>query len=171
MGGNVERAARRIIHEAALKANADDLRAETRRVRERLERERVRGRARGTDIKYGVGGMLDVYFATRYLQLRDNVPDAGHDRSTRAVLERLREAGSINDEDERTMKEGYALLRALDHQLRLIVGRSTQLPSADHPALRDIARMLGYAAANDLTESLAEHMQKIRAAYDRITKG
>ena len=115
--------------------------------------------------------MLDVYFATRYLQLRDDVPDVENDRSTRAVLERLRVAGSLKDEDYRTMKEGYALLRALDHQLRLIVGRSTRLPSRDHAALRDIARKLDYASANDLTESLAEHMKKIRAAYERITKG
>jgi glutamate-ammonia-ligase adenylyltransferase len=171
LGKKVEREARRIIHEAAREFDADNLRAETRRVRERLERERTRGgRSGGTDIKYGAGGMLDVYFATRYLQLRDDVPDAEDDRSTRAVLERLRVAGSLKDEDYRAMKEGYALLRALDHQLRLIVGRSTRLPSREHAALRDIARKLDYASANDLTESLAEHMKKIRAAYDRITR-
>src|SRR5205085_3896492 len=124
-----------------------------------------------TDIKYGAGGMLDVYFAMRYLQLRDGVPDMDDDRSTRAVLRRLRGAGALDDEDYRAMKEGYALLRALDHQLRLMVGRSTRLPSRDHAALRDISRKLDYASANDLTEALAGHMKKIRAAYDRITKG
>jgi glutamate-ammonia-ligase adenylyltransferase len=168
LGRKVEREARRIIHEAARNSDADSLPLETRRVRERLERERVRGRAPLTDIKYGAGGMLDVYFATRYLQLRDDVPDASEDRSTHAVLERLREAGSLNDEDYRVMREGYATLRILDHQLRLIVGRSTRLPSTDHAALRDIARQLDYASANDLIESLAQHMKKIRASYKRI---
>jgi glutamine synthetase adenylyltransferase len=62
-------------------------------------------------------------------------------------------------------------LRALDHHLRLIVGRSTRLPTADHPALRDIARKLDYATADELTRSLAAHMKQIRAAYDRITEG
>lgn len=170
LGQRVEREARRIIHEKARTSAADALRVETRRVRERLERERSRGRGGATDIKYGAGGMLDVYFATRYLQLRDDVPDAEDDRSTRAVLERLRAARALDEESFEAMSEGYALLRALDHQLRLIVGRSTRLPPADHPALRDIARQLHYASANELTESLIECMQQIRAAYDRITK-
>ena len=61
--------------------------------------------------------------------------------------------------------------RELDHQLRLIVGRSTRLPSPDHPALRDLARRLAYASADDLSNALARHMRNIRAAYDRITKG
>jgi glutamine synthetase adenylyltransferase len=115
--------------------------------------------------------MLDVYFATRYLQLRDNVPDEDEDRSTRGVLGRLYSAGSLGEEEYEAMKEGYARLRELDHQLRLIVGRSTRLPSPDHPALRDLARRLAYASADDLSNALASHMRNIRAAYDRITKG
>jgi glutamate-ammonia-ligase adenylyltransferase len=138
-------------------------------VRERLEQERTLRRGRAIDIKYGAGGMLDVYFATRYLQLRDNVPDAETGRSTRAVIERLRTAGSLDDEDYRAMNDGYAFLRALDHNLRLIVGRSTRLPAADHPALRDIARKLNYASANELIASVSQQMRRIRAAYDNIT--
>jgi glutamate-ammonia-ligase adenylyltransferase len=169
LGTKVEAEARRIVHEAAQTAGADALRLETRRVRERLEQEKSRRRGLSVDIKYGAGGMLDVYFATRYLQLRDNVPDEGADRSTRAVLERLRAAGSLCEEDYAAMNDGYDLLRSLDHHLRLIVGRSTRLPTADHPALRDIARKLNYATAEELTQSLSAHMKKIRAAYDRIT--
>ena len=41
---------------------------------------------------------------------------------------------------------------------------------ADHPALKDIARKLDYASANDLMESLSGRMKKIRAAYDRSLK-
>ncbi len=169
LGTKVEAEARLIVHESAQTAGADALRLETRRVRERLEQEKSRRRGLSVDIKYGAGGMLDVYFAMRYLQLRDNVPDEGADRSTRAVLERLRAAGSLGEEDYAAMNDGYDLLRSLDHHLRLIVGRSTRLPTADHPALRDIARKLDYATADELTESLSAHMKKIRAAYDRIT--
>ncbi|MDQ3818278.1 MAG: hypothetical protein M3362_11460 [Acidobacteriota bacterium] len=169
-GKRVEREARKVVHEAARSSDAETLRIETRRVRERLERERAgRRKVRVKDIKYGAGGMLDVYFATRYLQLRDQVPDADDDRSTRGVLDRLREAGSIEAEDYAAMRDGYAALRTLDHHLRIIVGRSTQLPAADHPALRDLARRLDYTSAGDLIEDLSAHMKKIRAAYDRIT--
>jgi glutamate-ammonia-ligase adenylyltransferase len=171
LGAAVESEARRIIHEAALDAGAETLRLETRRVRERLEQEKTRRRGLTVDIKYGAGGMLDVYFATRYLQLRDYVPDEGADRSTRAMLGRLREAGSLREEDYAAMNKGYELLRAVDHHLRLIVGRSTRLPGADHPALRDTARQLNYLTADELIRSLSAHMKKIREAYDRITEG
>jgi glutamine synthetase adenylyltransferase len=113
--------------------------------------------------------MLDVYFATRYLQLRDNLPDELEDRSTRATLERLRAAGSLNEEDYVAMRDGYDFLRRLDHHLRLIIGRSTRMPALDHPALGDIARSMSYASAARLSESLSAHMANIRAPYDRIT--
>ena len=171
LGTKVETEARRIVHEAALVGGDTLLRAETRRVRERIEREKTKRRARGgTDIKYGRGGMLDVYFATRYLQLRDHIPDQSGDRSTSATLERLRAAGSLGDQDYAAMKEGYALLRTLDHHLRLVIGRSTRLPVADHPALHDIAHVMGYSSSAALTNTLTNHMQSIRAAYDRITE-
>jgi glutamate-ammonia-ligase adenylyltransferase len=169
-GRAVEARAREAVHEAAQRAGADVLRTETRRVRERLERERA-SRQRATDIKYGPGGMLDVYFAARFLQLRDNLPDS-EDRSTRATLLRLREAGSIGVEDFDALCEGYVLLRRLDHHLRIIAGRSTRLPSAqDHPLLRDLARCAGYASAASLAEDLAARMSAVRAAYERLTKG
>ncbi|MGB7925869.1 MAG: hypothetical protein WCF57_21700 [Pyrinomonadaceae bacterium] len=172
LGMKVETEARRIIHEAARTGGDTLLRAETRRVRERIEREKTKRRARsGTDIKYGRGGMLDVYFATRYLQLRDSIPDESGDRSTSATLERLRAAGSLDDQDYAAMNEGYALLRTLDHHLRLVIGRSTRLPVADHPALQDIARRMSYPSSVALTNALTLHMQSIRAAYDRITEG
>ncbi len=171
LGQKVEDEARRVIHESARQMNDKELRAETRRVRERLEREKIRRRGRtGIDIKYGRGGMLDVYFATRYLQLRDDVRDEGEDRSTIRTLERLHAGGSLKDEDYAAMNEGYAVLRALDHHLRLIIGRSTHLHAGDHPAVNDIARRMNYPTSNALTEDLTAHMSNIRAAYERITK-
>jgi [glutamine synthetase] adenylyltransferase / [glutamine synthetase]-adenylyl-L-tyrosine phosphorylase len=171
LGRAVEERARVIIHDAARAAGEEALRMETRRMRERLEQEKARSRsARGVkDIKYGPGGMLDVYFATRYLQLRHRVAEGVEDRSTRATLERLLRAGALASEDYAAMNEGYAFLRTLDHHLRLVVGRSTRLPAMDHPALRDIARCMSYASADALADSLSAHTANIRAAYDRIT--
>ncbi|HEY9402444.1 MAG TPA: hypothetical protein VIQ24_07100, partial [Pyrinomonadaceae bacterium] len=157
----------------ARSADAEELRQETRRVRERLEHERGggAGAARGAiDIKFGAGGMLDVYFAARYLQLRDDVRDEGADRSTRTTLARLRDAGSLDAETHRILTDGYALLRTLDHHLRLIAGRSSRLPSApDHVVLRDLARSVGHASPAALTETLRARMDAIRTAYDRLT--
>ena len=165
----IETHARHRIHANALKLDREELSAETKRVRNRLETEKGnRGRRSGTDIKYGAGGMLDVYFAARYLQLRDEVPDEGDDRSTRATLERLREEGSLEEDNFTAMSNGYELLRAVDHQLRLIAGRSTRLPESDHPVSRDVAMKLGFESSSALQETLHEQMFSIRVAYERV---
>ena len=93
---STENAARKIIHQNALKAEKSDLRSETLRVRERLEKEKSGGRkGKNIDIKFGEGGMLDIYFAMRFLQLRDNVPDDAENRSTIETLVKLRENNSF----------------------------------------------------------------------------
>jgi glutamate-ammonia-ligase adenylyltransferase len=170
LGRMIETHARHRIHANALRFDPEELKAETRRVRDRLEREKGRrGRQAGTDIKYGPGGMLDVYFAVRYLQLRDELPDEGEDRSTVFTLERLRDEGSLNEDDFLALSTGYSLLRTTDHNLRLIMGRSTRLPDPDHVIAKDVASRMGFESVV-LQETLTEQMAAIREAYNRITK-
>ena len=112
--------------------------------------------------------MLDVYFAARYLQLRDEVLDEGEDRSTAYTLDRLREEGSLSEEDFLVLSSGYSLLRSIDHNLRLIVGRSTRLPDPNHVTARDVASRMGFGSVSELQETLNGQMQAIREAYNRI---
>ena len=164
----IETHARHRIHGNALKFDPQELKTETLRVRDRLEREKGRrGRQVGTDIKYGAGGMLVVYFAARYLQLRDEVLDEGEDRSTIFTLERLREEESLGDDDFETLSTGYSLLRKIDHNLRLIVGRSTRLPDPDHVIARDVAKRMEVHSM-ELQRTLIAQMKGIRSAYNRI---
>lgn len=170
LGKMIETHARHAIHESAGQVEPETLKKETRHVRDRLEKEKgKRGRHGGIDVKFAAGGMLDVYFATRYLQLRDDVSDEGEDRSTATTLERLRSTDSLSAGDFAVLNSGYALLRSIDHHLRLILGRQARLPPTDHPALRDIARQLGFVSAAALNEMLVEKMSTIREAYDSIT--
>jgi glutamate-ammonia-ligase adenylyltransferase len=169
LGRMVEMHARHRLHANASRFDPKELKTVTRHVRDRLEKEKgTRGRKQGTDIKYGPGGMLDVYFAARYLQLRDEVMDEGDDRSTSYTLERLREEGSLGEEDFAALSGGYSLLRSIDHNLRLIVGRSTRLPDPNHPTARDVATRSGFESANDLQQTLTDQMKAMRAAYKRI---
>jgi glutamine synthetase adenylyltransferase len=92
------------------------------------------------------------------------------DRTTLRMLTSLREAGSISQQDHETLSAGYNLLRAVDHQLRLIVGRSATLPALEQPAFADIAERLGFSTADELAGVLVERMQDIRAAYERIMR-
>jgi [glutamine synthetase] adenylyltransferase / [glutamine synthetase]-adenylyl-L-tyrosine phosphorylase len=169
LGKMVETHARHRIHQNALKLDVTELKNETRRVRDRLEKEKAtQGRHGGVDIKYGPGGMLDVYFAARYLQLRDEIPDEGEDRSTAFTLERLREEGSLAEDDFAALSSGYSLLRSADHSLRLIVGRSTRLPDPSHATAGDVASRMGFESATALRETLVVQMEAIRTAYNRI---
>jgi glutamate-ammonia-ligase adenylyltransferase len=168
LGRMIETHARHRIQENAAAFEPQELKAETRRVRDRLEKEKGRrGRQVGIDVKYGPGGMLDVYFAARYLQLRDEVFDEGDDRSTTLTLERLRDEGSLAEDEFEVLSTGYSLLRKIDHNLRLIVGRSTRLPDADHVIARDVARRLDLDSI-ELQEALLDQMKGIRAAYNRL---
>jgi glutamate-ammonia-ligase adenylyltransferase len=169
LGRMIETHARHAVHEKAAVMDVSELRHETRHIRERLEKEKTRRRrADAIDIKYGAGGMLDVYFAVRYLQLRDDISDEGDDRSTRATLDRLAAAGSLATHDYKALSNGYELLRAVDHCLRLIVGKVASLPSIDHSESAEIATKLGFQTAAALHETLTAHMLAIRATYDRI---
>ncbi|HSS20942.1 MAG TPA: hypothetical protein VLL54_12780 [Pyrinomonadaceae bacterium] len=177
LGKMIETHARHAIHERARAASAAELRDETRHVRERLERERgtsasrrrtSRGGRNQIDIKYAAGGMLDVYFVTRYLQLRDDVADEGEDRSTLTTLARLEANGSLKLRDCEALSAGYDLLRAVDHNFRLIIGKVAALPPPDFPAFKEVAARLEYSCSEELAAALHERMTAVRAAYDRI---
>ena len=96
------------------------------------------------------------------------MPDDGEDRTTPQILRRLRAEKSIDDENFEKMFTGYGLLRAVDHQLRLIIGRSSTVPSRESAAFADIARRLGYETADQLENDLIVRMKEIRQAYDTI---
>jgi|CXWL01.1.fsa_nt_gi glutamate-ammonia-ligase adenylyltransferase len=171
IGFNVEHETRRIIHERAVAADIGELKEETRRVRLALEQQRTNNR-RGSDIdiKYGSGGMLDVYFAMRYLQLRHNIPDAEADRSTPTMLTRLAEHPALHSQIPalNSLAEGYAFLATLDHNLRLTVGRTTRVPLANQHALTTIAVRMHLDSPAGLLESLTAHRLVIRDAFEHI---
>lgn len=165
----VETDTRRVIHDRAAAIDAATLRDETLKMRLALEKQRSRTRRGGdVDIKYGEGGMLDIYFAIRYLQLRDNVPDTGEDRSTKYMLERLRQNRSLFIDQFPTLAEGHAFLSALDHNLRLTVGRTTRVPAGNLPAMFAIARRMKLDSVATLTEHLTSHRLAIRGTFDTV---
>jgi glutamate-ammonia-ligase adenylyltransferase len=176
IAANIEIETRRTIHERALQLDPSELATETCRVRLALEQQRTRNlRVGEIDIKYGSGGLLDIYFAMRYLQLRDNVPDDGEDRSTRSMLDKL--AASIQKSSTpdsplstlHSLADGHEFLTTLDHNIRLIAGRSTRLSQGNHALLDTIAKRMNLPSHAALLENLTLHRLAIRAAFDAIT--
>ena len=171
LGEYVETEARKIIHQKALASETGELKSETRRIRERLEIQRSGLRqTKETDIKFGAGGMLDVYFAMRFLQLRDNIPDEQEMRSTDFMLDKLYANKSLCEEDFANFKSGYLFLSELDHNLRLTIGRSTRLPIANQNALQIISERMKLVSINELLETLTMHRLSIRASFEDILK-
>jgi glutamate-ammonia-ligase adenylyltransferase len=157
-----EKEIRDILHRQAQTAEIEEFRNETRRVRERLEQEKSPTRhKKEINIKFGEGGMLDVYFAMRFLQLRDNVPDDTENRSTNFMLKKLHENGSLNQENYKMFDEGYEFLSRLDHALRLTFGRSAILPNN----LNILSKRL---RITNLLETLTFHRLHVRHAYEDI---
>ena len=168
---STEHTARKIIHENALKADIKELQEETWRVRKRLEEAKVATRkSKEIDIKFGAGGMLDIYFAMRFLQLRDNIPDDAAHRSTVFMLDKLYENDSLNKADFQNFSRGYEFLSELDHNLRLVVGRSTRLPAANQTALQTIVMRMKLDSTKDLLEQLTFHRLNIRASFENILR-
>jgi [glutamine synthetase] adenylyltransferase / [glutamine synthetase]-adenylyl-L-tyrosine phosphorylase len=167
----VEIEARKIIHKRAKSVETAELKNETLRVRQRLEEEKSASkRGREIDIKFGAGGMLDVYFAMRFLQLRDNIPDETENRSTAFMLRRLYENNSLSREDFENFSSGYEFLSELDHHLRLTVGRSTRLPIANQKALQIICERMKIDSLKEFHEKLTFHRLNIRASFENNLK-
>jgi glutamate-ammonia-ligase adenylyltransferase len=175
VGGNeqlaqaVEDELRTIIHERAAAIDPAFLASETRAVRDKLEKQKASKRTGEIDIKYGPGGLLDVYFAARFLQLRGQDPAAAQSRSAEAILKRF-----INDpalgriaEYLKTLSDGYRYLSLVDHKLRRSNGRSSKV--------RSITQFSGYVPQNRpeaaepyLKEELVANLLMVREAYDQI---
>ena len=169
LGRGAESAVRTAIHNRAASIDRVELSEETRRVRQRLENERANvGDRSAADIKFGAGGMLDIYFAVRYLQLRDHVPDLDGRRATGDVLSVLLANASLDKPEYAALAAGYAFLSDLDHNLRLTVGRTSKLPRANHKALAVIADRMNLSSPAEIEQNLAIHRIEIRSAFDRI---
>jgi glutamate-ammonia-ligase adenylyltransferase len=169
LADSVAKEARKIIHQNALEADEKELKTETWRVREQLKLQKSPTRkGKETDIKFGEGGMLDVYFAMRFLQLRDNVPDAPENRSTAFMLKKLYKNRSLGHKDFKNLSRSYSFLSELDHNLRLTVGRSTRLPISNQTALQIICRRMNLASVRELHETLTFHRLNTRASFEHI---
>jgi len=168
-GETLESDLRNAIFDRASRSSKEELAAETRRVRLALERQRGKTkRLNDVDIKYGSGALLDVYFAVRYLQLANNVPNNSSDRSTSSTLGLLLDRGVMSEETHNDLLAGHSFLSSLDHGLRLAVGRTTRLPSGNQRALETIAEKMHLATTGEIFDRLTVHRLSIRSAFESI---
>ncbi len=167
--GNHERLVREAIAERASGEDRDKLRTGSRNMRLKLEE--THGRPRGVheiDIKFGSGGLLDVYFVTRYLQLTSTGNIESDIRSTAAKLDEFARSGLLPPDTYAALKDGHGFLSELDHNIRLMIGRGSRFPRSNQTVLGLISKRMKLSSARDLSEQLSLHRINIRFALDTI---
>jgi glutamate-ammonia-ligase adenylyltransferase len=150
------------------------LAAEIRRMRERMEAEVAREASHGKNPKTGHGGLVDVEFAAQFLQLAH-----GHDHpairtgSTPVALRKLRQAGLLREPEFEALAEGYDFLRRVELRLRIVHDFAIDHLPEDGPALRQLARRLGYAGPVPGDRFLSEYARvtaAVRAAFEAVVQ-
>ncbi|MCU1622381.1 MAG: (Glutamate--ammonia-ligase) adenylyltransferase [Frankiales bacterium] len=120
----------------------EDVQAMRRRVEATL-----RGDTADREVKLGPGGLRDVEFSVQLLQLvHGRVDDTVRSGTTLTALDQLAAGGYVGREDARHLAMAYRWLRGVEHRLQLHRLRRTHLlpPESDEPALRRLARSMGY---------------------------
>lgn len=118
----------------------DDERTALRRVKVRVEHERVRA---GDDpdfhLKLGRGGLTDIEFCTQLLQLEHGVRATG----TGDALHDLRDAGALDAAEHRALVDAHGFLEAVRNRLFLVTDEPGDALPARAEQLARLATSLG----------------------------
>lgn len=116
------------------------------------------------NIKKGEGGLAELEFAVRLLQIRHA---ARHPELKRGdvlgAIEGLESIAALSTGDAKMLREAYLLFRKIENRLRINLGRSVSTLPEDPGAQADLARRLGLEG--DLTELIGACTVNVHALY------
>lgn len=120
------------------------------------------------DLKLGPGGMSDVEWTVQLLQLAHGgrLP-ALRCPGTLAGLAACEQAGLLSAQDAQWLRDGWLLLGRARNALYLAGHRDTDRLPPGRGDREHLARLLGYAGVQALTEDLDRAMRRIRKAHKR----
>jgi glutamate-ammonia-ligase adenylyltransferase len=154
--------------------SVDAMAAAMTEMRERIERE-LAGAQSSVDMKAGRGGLIDIEFASQFVQLALGHRHEGlRTPSTLAALRAAAElaaAGAIPPSlggHCSLLADAYLYLRRVEHRLRIVHDTSEQRLPVDAVALDVLARRLGVADGASLLEAYRRWTDEVRRAYDAI---
>ncbi|MFQ5522778.1 MAG: bifunctional [glutamine synthetase] adenylyltransferase/[glutamine synthetase]-adenylyl-L-tyrosine phosphorylase [Acidimicrobiia bacterium] len=143
---------------------------EIRRIKARVESERI-GPGEDPDyhLKLGPGGLTDVEFVTQLLQLTHG----GRDPSLRATptleaLDRLLEAGILEERDHRALREAYEFCTRVRLRLHLQFGRAVDSLPTDPRSAARIAASLGFDRTGELREQYRKLTRRARRSFEAL---
>jgi glutamate-ammonia-ligase adenylyltransferase len=141
----------------------------------RMERELAREhRSQGQtryDLKVGRGGLVDIEFATQWLQMKHGQNRDIRTPDTEQALLALEAAAILDSSLATPLREGYAFLRRLEQRLCVLHGTGRGLIESGAPGLAPLARRMGIgdepqtAASEALLARYRDVTEDVRAAY------
>jgi glutamate-ammonia-ligase adenylyltransferase len=136
---------------------------------ERLDRSPAR-----YDLKVGRGGLVDVEFATQWLQMRHGSDERVRTTETGPAITALETCGYLDGASAETLRGGWTFLRKLEQRLRVAHGASVSLLEEGAPGLLTLARSMGVRdgprarADTALLDLYVSVTRDVRAAYLRL---
>jgi len=177
LGARVEAIARRAAYEKGAPP-AERMHHLRTRMEHELAHERPIGHsgmpAARYDLKFGRGGIVDVEFATQWLQMKHGRDPRVRTTETEVALSALETCGYVEPAIADALREGWRFLRRLEQRLRIAHGTSATLLEEGAPGLVSLARGVG---ARDgprgrpdlaLLDRYVAITGDVRAAYLRI---
>ncbi len=128
-------------------------------------------RREGFDVKLGHGGIREIEFTVQTLQLvwGGRLPEL-RATGTVAALSRVAAAGLMDHAEAQALVAAYRFLRHVEHALQWGEERQTQWLPADGAERERVRAALGLDEGA-FEAILAEHRQRVRAAFEAIVEG
>ncbi|MBA2326228.1 MAG: bifunctional [glutamine synthetase] adenylyltransferase/[glutamine synthetase]-adenylyl-L-tyrosine phosphorylase [Actinobacteria bacterium] len=141
----------------------DDAVREVRRMKARIERERIPpGEDPEFHLKLGRGSLSDVEFTVQLLQLvHGAIRPEVRATATIEALRRLQEAGLIDNDDATALEESYRFCERARNARYLLTGSPTDALPTDGAEALKLARVLGY---------IHRPQASLRDDYRRVTR-
>jgi [glutamine synthetase] adenylyltransferase / [glutamine synthetase]-adenylyl-L-tyrosine phosphorylase len=137
-------------------------------MKDRIERELGGGfhKRQGGDLKFDAGGVIDVEFATQYLQL---VHGHAHPElratGTSPALRAAAALGIAPRGELELLDHGYRFLRGIEHRLRVVHDQPIHRLPESRDELDRLARRCGFPDGVTLLEHVERWQREIRRAY------
>jgi glutamate-ammonia-ligase adenylyltransferase len=144
----------------------DDVR-EIRRMKARIERERIpTGEDPQFHLKLGRGSLSDVEWTVQLLQLQHHIRAEG----TMAALDTLEAAGAVEADDAEVLRNAYRFCEETRNRLYLVRGFPGDALPATGPVLSHLARSLG-TTPTELREDYRRCTRRSRQVVERLFYG
>jgi glutamate-ammonia-ligase adenylyltransferase len=144
------------------------------RMQRELGHERLDRSPSRYDLKVGRGGIVDIEFATQWLQMRHGHDPRVRTTETEVALSALETCGHLDPALAEALRDGWRFLRRLEQRVRISHGTSVSLLEEGAPGLVTLARRMGMRdgprarADETLLERYVAVTSDVRTAYLRV---